>query len=121
MNKKILVVDDEPDILKVITFRLKKINCEIFTAIDGLDALKIAQEIKPDIILLDILLPNMDGREVCLNIKNNPELKNIPIIFMTASAISDTVRIMKECFADDYLIKPFEPEELFEKVKKYIG
>lgn len=121
MNKKILIVDDEPDILKIVSFRPKKLNCEIFTAINGTEALRMVGDIKPDLVLLDVVLPDINGQEVCLNIKNNPESKNTSVIFMTASAVSEVMEIIKKCTADDYLIKPFNPEELFEKVKKYIG
>ena len=79
--KKILVVDDEPDILSVIAFRLKKSGYEIVTAGDGKETLDLMQNWKPDLILLDIQLPVMDGYEVCRRIKADEELKHIPIVF----------------------------------------
>ena len=121
MAKKILAVDDEPDILKVVIFRLKKIGYEVITAIDGKEALDLAERERPDLILLDLRLPIINGYEVCQKIKADEKLKKIPVILLTASTSSEFAEKMKEYQADDYLVKPFEPEELLTKIKKFIG
>ena len=119
MPKKILVVDDESDILSVVKFRLKKEGYEIIEARDGQAALDLVKKEKPDLILLDLRLPVIDGYEVCRRLKSNETLKAIPVIFMTASSAGKVVEKSKEFQADDYIIKPFEPEVLLEKVKKF--
>ena len=120
MTKKILVVDDEPDILKVITFRVKKLEYEVVTATNGQEALDLIQKEEPDLILLDIELPVMNGYEVCQRVKTNEKLKHIPIIFLSANSASKIAERAKEFNADDYLIKPFDFEELSKKIKKFI-
>ena len=119
-DKKILVVDDEPDILKVVTFRVKKLEYEVVTATNGQEALDLIQKEEPDLILLDIELPVMNGYEVCQRVKTNEKLKHIPIIFLTASIASKIAEKVKEFNADDYLIKPFDSEELLKKIKNFI-
>lgn len=121
MAKKIMVVDDEPDILKVVIFRVKRLGHEVITATNGQEALDTAHKEKPDLILLDIRLPVMDGYEVCRRIKTDEKLKHIPIVFLTASSASKIAEKTKELKANDYLIKPFDPEELLKKIKKFIG
>ena len=121
MAKKILVVDDELDILKVVTFRVKKLGHEVVTATNGQEALDLAHKERPDLILLDIRLPVMDGYEVCRRIKIDEELKHIPIVFLTASSAAKIADKTKEFKADDYLIKPFDPEELLKKIQKFIN
>ena len=120
MAKKILVVDDEPIILKVVTFRLQKMGYDIVTAIDGLEAVEVTKKEKPDLIILDVVLPGMNGLEVCKTIKKDDKLKNTPIILLTAS-LENLEEKAKECNADDYSLKPFDPEVLMEKIKKFIG
>ena len=120
MTKKILVVDDEPDIRKIVTFRLKKAGYEIATATNGQEALDSAQKEKPDLILLDLRLPIIDGYEVCRRLKTDQELKHIPVILLTASSAGKIAEKTKEFKADDYLIKPFDPEKLLAKVKKFL-
>ncbi|MBM3254944.1 MAG: response regulator [Candidatus Omnitrophica bacterium] len=122
MPKKILVVDDELDVLKVISFRLRKAGYEVITASDGQMALEVARENKPDLMLLDIRMPILDGPEVCLRIKNDESLKDIPVIFLTASG-GDMVKKDKagELKAQGFLTKPFEVQELLEAVRSFIG
>ena len=119
-DKKILIVDDEPDILKVVTFRVKKLEYEVVTATNGQEALDLIQKEEPDLILLDIELPVMNGYEVCQRVKTNEKLKHIPIIFLTASSASKIAEKVKEFNADDYLIKPFDSKELLKKIKNFI-
>jgi CheY-like chemotaxis protein len=118
--KKILVVDDESDVLKVVVARLKALGCEVVTALDGEKALDITRKEKLDLILLDLRLPSISGYEVCEAIKKDDALKAIPIILLTASAGAADLERTKMCEAEDYLIKPFEAEELLAKVKKFL-
>ena len=121
MAKKILVVDDEPDLLKVVTFRLRKLGYDIIEATDGQKAMDLIREHRPHLILLDLRLPIMDGWEVCRRVKADDQLKYIPIILLTASAGALNSEMTKELKAEDFLVKPFEPEKLLEIVKKFIG
>jgi len=122
MPKKILVVDDEPDIMDVATVRLRHLGYEIMPAVDAEEALTYLQNDTPDLILLDLLLPKMQGDELCKKLKSDDKYKDIPIILFTASAIRTSLpEDIKEMGADDCIMKPFEPEELLFKVKKFIG
>ncbi|MDD5746202.1 MAG: response regulator [Candidatus Omnitrophica bacterium] len=119
-GKRILIVDDEPDILRVVVFRMKKAGYEVITAEDGKTGLERASREVPDIILLDLRLPIMDGFEVCRRIKIDERLKTIPVIFLSASISEDIESKIKEYGADGYMRKPFEPEELLEKIKLHL-
>ena len=120
MGKKILVVDDEPDLLKVTLLRLKKTGYEVFGCVHGQEALDLAREIIPDLIILDVYLPVISGDDVAKILKKDDELKHIPIILISAST-----GILDEkawgSGADAYLRKPFEPEELISTVKNILG
>jgi len=120
MRKKVLLVDDEVDLLKVVTFRLNKSGYEVISAQKGEEALELIKG-KPDLVLLDICLPGMSGVEVCSIIKGDEGLKKIPVLLLTASTPGIVIEQAKRCGADDYLIKPFEAEALLEKVKKFLG
>jgi two-component system, OmpR family, alkaline phosphatase synthesis response regulator PhoP len=115
MSKKILVVEDEPDVLKVIDFILNKKGYQVITAIDGKQALDLAKEHHPDLIILDFFLPVMTGKEVGEQLNIDEDLKNIPILLLTASA-DDIAKKAKECKVNDYLLKPFEYTELLERI-----
>jgi DNA-binding response OmpR family regulator len=122
MAKKILIVDDEPDILDLATVRLKKLGYEIIEAVDAEEAFVILQKNAPDLILLDLLLPKMQGDDFCKKLKSDDKFKFIPIVLFTASTIRPSLpEKIKEMGADDCIMKPFEPEELLGKVKKFIG
>ena len=119
MGKKILVVDDEPDLLKVLLTRLKKTGYQVFGGVDGQEALDLARQIRPDLIIIDVYLPDMNGDDVAKILKEDKELKHIPIILISATARSVAERA-RECGADGYLAKPFEPEELIGAVKNIL-
>ena len=120
MSKKILLVDDEPDILRMLEIRLKHAGYETATACNGKEALEILKKDPIDLILLDLLMPVMDGREVCKIMKNDEKLKNIPIMLLTASVSTAPEDIKKELQATDIIIKPFQPEDLLQKIKKLV-
>ena len=121
MAKKILAVDDELDILKIVAFRFKKAGYEVIEAVDGQKAMDLIKAQNPDLVILDLRLPILDGWEVCRRIKGSDEFKSTPVILLSASAGTLNLETMKELKADDYLLKPFEPEVLLEKVKRFIG
>ena len=120
MTNKILLIEDELDLVEVTKMRLEKSGYEVISALSGEDAFTFLQKDIPDLILLDLLLPGIQGEEVCKKIKCDDRLKTIPVILFTASA-SDIPKVVKEVGADDYVTKPFEPEELLSKIKKFIG
>ena len=120
MAKKILIVDDEPDVLKILSLRLEKTGYEVIGARDGRDALDLARKMIPDLIILDVYLPDMNGDDVARIMKNDDKLKNIPIILISATATTVAQRT-KECGADGSIAKPFEPEELIDMIKKILG
>lgn len=118
--KRILIVDDELDILKVVRFRLIKMGYEILTAENGQEGLDQVKKFKPDLILADFSMPLMKGDELCRRIKSDSVTQHIPVIIMTASTrgADDALHLIG---ADDKILKPFEPEELFTKINKLIG
>ena len=114
--KKILVVDDTKDILLVVSRRLKSWGYEPLTADSGEEGLRIAEAQLPDLILLDIMMPRMKGRDVCMRLKANPRTEKIPVIFLTALGLADHVKAGMDLGADDYIVKPFEPAELKDRI-----
>ena len=118
MNKTvILVVDDEQDILDLVEYNLIKQGYEVQTSDNGRDAIQMAKTSRPDLILLDIMMPHMDGHQVCQNLKQNPELRDIPIIFLTARSDEQSeVRGLEEG-ADDFLSKPISIAKLMSRIK----
>jgi DNA-binding response OmpR family regulator len=117
LKKLIAVVDDEPDILKLISFNLEKENFMVKTYENGRILFEKVREISPDLIVLDIMLPGMDGFEICRKLKNQDELSSIPVIMLSAKdEVIDKV-VGLELGADDYLAKPFEIKELVARIK----
>lgn len=117
MGKKILVVDDEESIVKIIAFNLKKEGYEVLSAGDGEQGFNIALSENPDLILLDIMMPKMDGYEVCKKLR---EKSNVPIIMLTARAEEVDKVVGLELGADDYVTKPFGNRELMARVKAHL-
>ena len=120
MTNKILLIEDELDLVEVTKMRLEKSGYEVVSAISGEEALTFLQKDIPNLILLDLLLPGIQGEEICKKLKCDDRLKSIPVILFTASA-SDIPKVVREVGADDYVMKPFEPQELLSKIKKFIG
>ncbi|PIQ88616.1 MAG: DNA-binding response regulator [Candidatus Omnitrophica bacterium CG11_big_fil_rev_8_21_14_0_20_42_13] len=117
MKEKILIVEDEKDIVKMLDYNLKKENFRVLSCGDGEDALKLASREQPDLILLDLMLPGIDGLEVCKSLKNERKTANIPIIMLTAKSQETDKVIGLELGADDYIAKPFSPRELIARIK----
>jgi DNA-binding response OmpR family regulator len=120
-KKKILVVDDEVDLVKTIQFSLELEGYEVLVSYNGEDALAQARNEKPDLILLDIMLPKLDGYKVCRFLKFDEQYKHLPILMMTAKTQEKDKLIGKETGADEYITKPFDMEELIGKIKTYLN
>ncbi|MFA5410809.1 MAG: response regulator transcription factor [Candidatus Omnitrophota bacterium] len=117
MKEKILIVDDEKDIVRMLDYNLKKDGFRTLSCHDGEDALDLAGREHPDLIILDLMLPGMDGLEVCKTLKKENKTSNIPIIMLTAKAQEADKVVGLELGADDYVTKPFSPRELIARVK----
>lgn len=114
---KILVVDDEPDILEILSYNLKREGYIVITASNGEEAIKLAKTEKPDLIVLDVMMPGMDGMETCDKIRNIPELSNVIIAFLTARSEDYSQIAGFEAGADDYITKPVKPKLFISRVK----
>ena len=116
-NEKILVVDDEEHIAELINYNLTNNGYKVIIANNGIDAVKVAIEEKPSLILLDLMIPGKDGYDVCKEIRSNSEIRNTPIIMLTAKSEEFDKILGLELGADDYITKPFSVRELLARVK----
>jgi len=114
---KILIVDDDVDIISLLTMRLEESGYEVMASCDGKDGFAKARDQKPDLIILDLKLPKLDGYWVCGLLKKDKRYSGIPVIVFTAKTGEDDMRLAKECGADDYVVKPFEGKELLSKIR----
>ncbi len=119
--KKILIIDDERDFIDLVSRRLKKNNFDVVQALDGEEGWQKAQVEKPDLIILDIMMPKLDGREVVGRLNADAALKNIPVIILTASVAPKTIKGILALGIKYYLIKPFDPKELIKKINTILG
>jgi two-component system alkaline phosphatase synthesis response regulator PhoP len=117
---KILLVDDEEDILEFLTYNLNNEGFKTFTASNGSDALKIASEIKPHLVLLDVMMPEMDGIETCEEIRKQPEMEKTLVAFLTARGEDFSQIAGFEAGGDDYITKPIKPKLLVSKIKSLL-
>lgn len=116
LKQKILVVDDEPDILELIEYSLKREGYMVYTAANGQDAITTAKKIVPDLIILDIMMPKMDGIEACRIMRNMPEFKNTFMVFLTARSEEYSEIAGFNVGADDYIAKPIKPRALISRI-----
>lgn len=121
MKAKVLIVDDEPDALELIGFNLKRAGFDVLTASDGKQALQKARDLLPSLIVLDVMLPEVDGLEVCKILRAESRTASIPILMLTAKATEIDRVLGLELGADDYLTKPFSPRELTLRVRNLLG
>ncbi len=116
-NKKVLAVDDEEDILELLKFNLSREGYQVPCAESGEQALRLVRSESPDLVVLDLMLPGIDGLEVTRRLKNNPDTKNIPIVMLTAKGEEADIVTGLELGADDYITKPFSPRILLARVR----
>ncbi len=120
-RKKILLVDDDENILELFRDVLEGKGHQVMTFTRGWEALQEVSREQPDLIILDIMMPRVNGYEVCQILKENPKTKNIPVIFLTALSHQEALRRAAEGGADDFLVKPCPPEKLLKHVERYLG
>ena len=117
---KVLVVDDEVNITQILEFSIGSEGYEVLTASNGEEAIDKARREQPDLIILDIMMPKIDGYEACRILKANPITKNIPVVLLTAKGRDIDKRLGYEVGASDYIIKPFSPNKLIERIHELL-
>jgi len=121
-RKKIVCIEDEPEMIDLVRLILSRKGFELIGAVGGREGLETVRRVKPDLVLLDLMMPDMDGWEVYQQMKADDELKDIPVIVVTAKAQSiDKVLGLHIAKVDDYITKPFGPQELLESVYRILG
>jgi two-component system alkaline phosphatase synthesis response regulator PhoP len=119
-GEKILIADDEPDILTILKCNLESEGYKVVTSNDGNEALNKVKSEKPDLVLLDVMMPKINGWEVCKKIKSDAQTSCIPVIILTAKAQSVDELMSFECGADEYIPKPFDFPNILENIKKLL-
>lgn len=121
MNERILVIEDDPNALRLVEYTLGQEGYQVITAADGLEGLKKAREEHPDLIILDIMLPGLDGYEVCQQLRQEPKTIKLPILMLSAKAREIDKATGLKVGADDYLTKPADPAMIVAKVKTLLA
>ena len=121
MQKSILIIEDYPHIVEVLRIRLENAGYSVLVASDGQAGLNIAREQKPDLVILDVMLPKMNGYKVCRLLKFDAKYEQIKVFMLTSRRRQSDIDTGIETGADEYLTKPYEPKELIELIKKHIG
>lgn len=121
MSKTVLLVDDEPHVLEVLRVTLEDLGFRLLEAADGPSALQVVKEESPDLVVLDVMLPNLSGLEVCRELKNSENTAYIPVIMLTARSGEEDEKAGLEAGADRYLTKPFSPLTLMTEVVKLLN
>ena len=114
---KVVIAEDEPDIRDLIKFTLQFAGYEVFAGGNGEEGYELAKREKPDLVLMDVRMPRMTGYEACRKIKSDPELKHIPVIFLSAKGQDSEIQSGLDAGAEEYLLKPFAPDQLTERVR----
>jgi len=117
---KLLLVDDESDLVQLVCLRLNTAGYEVAVAYDGQEALDRVKQSRPDLIILDLMLPKMDGYKVCRLLKFDERYQKIPVLIFTARAQAEDIKLAMDCGADAYLTKPFEARVLLAKIKELL-
>ncbi len=121
-RKKVICIEDEPEMIDLVRLILEKRGFELIGAVGGREGLETVRQVKPDLVLLDLMMPDMDGWEVYQQMKADEELRDIPVIIVTAKAQSiDKVLGLHIAKVDDYITKPFSPQELLESISRVLG
>ena len=121
LRKKVLIVDDDPNLIKSLGFVLKKEGYDFDTAMDGEEALAKVKEAEPGMILLDVMMPQKNGFDVCEEVKNSPELQDIHVVILTAKSQESDKKRGLAAGADEFITKPFSPQTIVAKVKALLG
>jgi len=119
--KKILIAEDERDIRDLVSFTLQFAGYKVVAAADGQEAVELALKERPDMILMDVRMPRLSGYEACKRIKAEPNLKDVPVVFLSAKGQDTEIRLGMDAGAQEYVVKPFAPAELVEKVKALLA
>jgi DNA-binding response OmpR family regulator len=119
--KKILIAEDERDIRDLVSFTLQFAGYQVVAAADGQEAVELAIREQPDMILMDVRMPRLSGYEACKRIKAEPNLVDVPVVFLSAKGQDSEIRLGLEAGAQEYVVKPFAPAELVEKVKSLLA
>ncbi len=119
--RKILIVDDEPYILNILDFSLDAEGYMVLQAADGDEALRVAAEQSPDLIIMDVMMPRLDGFETCRRLKENVHTMDIPVVLLTARNSREDRARGDEVKADGFMTKPFSPQRLLDTVQQYLG
>ncbi|NUP89023.1 MAG: response regulator [Candidatus Sumerlaeia bacterium] len=120
-KKKILLADDEEDVKTIVEVFLQSKGFEVVTAFDGLSALDLVRTERPDLILLDVMMPVVNGFEVCTRLKSDPATRDIPIIMLSAMGQAESVDRGLAAGAADYMVKPFDPVQLLEMIQRHLA
>jgi CheY-like chemotaxis protein len=118
---RILIAEDEPDIRELVAFTLRFAGHEVTAASNGEEAVQIASQAFPDLILMDVRMPRMTGYDACRLMKASPTLKDIPVVFLSAKGQDSEIAAGLEAGAEDYLLKPFAPDQLTERVRTILA
>jgi two-component system alkaline phosphatase synthesis response regulator PhoP len=118
---KILIAEDERDIRDLVAFTLRFAGYEVVAAVNGEEAVALAPKENPDLILMDVRMPRMTGYEACRILKANPEMKDIPVVFLSAKGQESEIQTGRGVGAEEYLLKPFAPDQLTERVRAILA
>jgi DNA-binding response OmpR family regulator len=118
---KILIAEDEPDIRELVAFTLRFAGHEVVAGANGEEAVQLAAQEMPDLILMDVRMPRMTGYDACRVMKASPSLKDIPVVFLSAKGQDSEIQTGLEAGAEEYLLKPFAPDQLTERVKAILA
>ncbi len=118
---KILIAEDEPDIRELVAFMLRFAGYEVLAASNGEEALQTATREVPDLVLMDVRMPRMTGYDACRMMKANPELRDVPVVFLSAKGQESEIQSGLEAGAEEYLLKPFSPDELTNRVRTILS
>ena len=120
-KKKILVIDDERITTQLVQVFLERYDFEVICAYDGVEGIEVARAEKPDLILLDIVLPKKDGFDVCEELRSDPDFKDVRIVMFTAKGLAEDIERGRQVGADEYVVKPFSGKNLLVVIKKQLG
>jgi CheY-like chemotaxis protein len=118
---KILIAEDERDIRDLVAFTLRFAGHEVFAASNGEEAVEMAPQVNPDLILMDVRMPRMTGYEACRAMKENPDLRDIPVVFLSAKGQESEIQQGLDAGAEEYLLKPFAPDQLTVRIKSILA